>query len=72
MPRMNGWEFLDAYRSIHNEQKYKTIIVMLTTSENPDDRAKAHTIYEINEFLIKPLDEEKLRALLRKYFEEKL
>ena len=72
MPRMNGWEFLDAYRTIDKERKSKTVIVMLTTSESPEDRAKAHTIKEINEYLIKPLDEEKLRALLRKYFEEKL
>jgi CheY-like chemotaxis protein len=72
MPRMNGWEFLDAYRKLEKDQKEKTIIVMLTTSENPDDKAKAHTIKEINEFVIKPLTEEKLRALMRKYFEEKV
>ena len=72
MPRMNGWEFLDAYRRIHHDRKYRTTMVMLTVSENPDDRSRAQGYKEVNEFVIKPLTDDKLRALLRKYFEQKI
>ena len=69
MPRMNGWEFLEQYKLLPEEQKAKIVIVMLTTSLNPADRDKAQTINEISEFAIKPLDPEMLHALLIKHFD---
>lgn len=68
MPGMNGWEFLDAYRLLPQEQRGKIVIVMLTTSLNPDDRARANSIAEINEFSYKPLSMEVIDALVGKYF----
>ena len=41
MPVMNGWEFLQAYHNLGENIKSKVIVVMLTTSDNPDDEAKA-------------------------------
>src|SRR4051812_14957319 len=40
MPAMNGWEFLDKYKEIKKPQD-KTVIIMLTTSLNPEDRIRA-------------------------------
>src|SRR5690349_10546394 len=40
MPKMNGWEFLEEYRKLNDEQKARVIIIMLTTSLNPADRKK--------------------------------
>ena len=56
MPRMNGWEFLEEYEALTKENKLNSnIVVMLTTSLNPDDRNKASTYKSICKFLTKPL-----------------
>src|SRR5438445_13790262 len=41
MPGMNGWEFLEEYNKLDEIFKSRAIIIMLTTSENPDDKMKA-------------------------------
>lgn len=64
MPVMNGWEFLDAYEHLEKEQKGKELIVMLTTSLNPDDKEKAKNIAHINDFHPKPLNSENLNKIL--------
>jgi CheY-like chemotaxis protein len=68
MPAMDGWEFLENYRRLNKERQGKVIVVMLTTSLNPDDRQKAHEIPEISGFESKPLTEEKLDRILREHF----
>lgn len=68
MPAMDGWEFLDKYRQLPDEQKGRIIMVMLTTSLNPDDEQKAREIPEISGFKHKPLTKEVLEQTLREYF----
>jgi CheY-like chemotaxis protein len=70
MPRMNGWEFLEAYKSLDTEQKTKTVIIMLTTSENPSDKEKANKIDEVTEFKVKPLTEEMVNEIVEKHFSD--
>jgi CheY-like chemotaxis protein len=70
MPAMNGWEFLQHYSRLPQNQKAHVVIVMLTTSLNPDDRAKAHQISEVTGFETKPLTANKVRELMEKYFPE--
>jgi len=68
MPAMDGWEFLDEYKKLHKESQGKIIVVMLTTSLNPDDKAKANEMPEIAGFESKPLTEEKLHKILKEHF----
>ena len=63
MPGMNGWEFLEEYRELPHHKKAKALI-MLTTSLNPDDYAKAKTFDEVNDYQNKPLSIEKIREIL--------
>lgn len=70
MPAMNGWEFLQQYAKLPANQKANVVIVMLTTSLNPDDRAKADEISEVTGFETKPLTADKIQELLEKYFPE--
>lgn len=70
MPAMNGWEFIEQYRELIKQQFKKIIIVMLTTSINPDDRIKALEISEIAAFENKPLSEEMIEFLMKKFFSE--
>ncbi|MCF4101662.1 response regulator [Gillisia sp. M10.2A] len=66
MPIMNGWEFLEEYEKLEQEQKGGELIVMLTTSINPDDIEKAKRIEHITDFHSKPLDLESLNEILEK------
>ena len=68
MPGMNGWEFLEEYRMLDEKFKSRAIVVMLSTSENPDDRMKAKTMNIASHFKTKPLTKEMLEEIVNKYF----
>lgn len=68
MPRMNGWEFLDAYKKLTTEQQAEHIVVMLSTSANPDDLQRATDNPFVKEYRSKPLTEEMLLELLERYW----
>ena len=68
MPAMDGWEFLENYNQLPEEQKAKIIVVMLTTSFNPEDELKARKIAGISDFRNKPLTPEALRQILQQHF----
>ena len=68
MPAMDGWEFLDNYRKLEKRQHGKVIIIMLTTSLNPDDKIRAQRIPEISGFENKPLTPEMIDRVLNKFF----
>jgi CheY-like chemotaxis protein len=68
MPVMDGFEFIEAFRKF-NMDKNKTRIVIYTASFNSKDIEMLKSI-GFNDFLIKPLTEEKLLNIL-KLFEDK-
>lgn len=71
MPGMNGWEFLEKYKELDDDQQGNIVVVMLTTSLNPDDRGNADNIEEIKSFMNKPLTVDALNETLNKYFPER-
>jgi CheY-like chemotaxis protein len=68
MPGMNGWEFLQEYNKLDKELQSRAIIIMLTTSENPDDEAKAQTYGFVSDYITKPLTKEIMQDVINKYF----
>lgn len=68
MPAMDGWEFLAEYRTLPPEKKADTVLIMLTTSLNPDDEKRTIAIPEVSGFEHKPLNQVRLEQLLNKYF----
>jgi len=68
MPAMDGWEFLEKYRELSQEKKAETVLIMLTTSLNPDDEKRTLSIPEVSGFEHKPLNQARLERLLNKYF----
>lgn len=68
MPVMNGWGFMDAYSELPEVQKSKMVIVMLTSSLNPDDEENADRYSDIAEFRIKPLTADVMEELSNKNF----
>jgi CheY-like chemotaxis protein len=68
MPAMDGWEFLQRYKQLPSGQKADIVLIMLTTSLNPDDEMRTRKMPEIAGFENKPLKKEHVYALLEKYF----
>ena len=71
MPGMNGWEFLEEYEKLDDNIKGEIMIMMLTTSINPDDEEKAKKTKFINGFLNKPLTTEALEKIIDDHFQNK-
>jgi CheY-like chemotaxis protein len=65
MPKMNGWEFLEAYNNLDIKGKKSIIVAMLTTSVNPSDRDKATKTYPnlVCGLYVKPLTPQILEEL---------
>ena len=72
MPAMNGWEFLDKYNELEKEHKGEIIMVMLTTSLNPEDEVKAKNIAGVIDFKHKPLTKKIITGILDTYFNNHL
>jgi CheY-like chemotaxis protein len=68
MPRMNGWEFLDEYNKLEKQFQSHAVVVMLTTSGNPDDMTKAQLNNDVADYKTKPLTKEMLEEVIEKYF----
>lgn len=63
MPAMTGFDFLDEYNELPENIKQSCIIVMLTTSSNPDDKERASNNKYVKGYLSKPLNEDKIKKL---------
>lgn len=72
MPKMDGWEFLEAYAQLEKDLHADHVIAMLTTSLNPDDHHRAMTNPNVRSYQTKPLTETKIRSMINEFFPEKL
>jgi CheY-like chemotaxis protein len=70
MPGMNGWEFLEQYQKLEESGKSKVVLIMLTSSDNPNDIAKSKEYPEITDYKIKPLSSPVLEEVIERYFRE--
>lgn len=68
MPGMSGFEFLEEYSKLDEKFKSKTIVFMLTSSLLPEDTERAMNSGEISEFLNKPLNVDKVREIIARFF----
>jgi len=68
MPGMNGWDFLEKYNMLDKKLQNRAIVVMLTTSDNPDDKRKAKAFNFASDFKTKPLTPGMLKEVINKFF----
>ncbi|EHR70365.1 response regulator with CheY-like receiver, AAA-type ATPase, and DNA-binding domains [Burkholderiales bacterium JOSHI_001] len=65
MPGMNGFDFLRSYEQLPPAQRGQAVVVMLTSSPDPADRERAASFGSVKDYVVKPLDRDAARALLR-------
>lgn len=61
MPRMNGFEFLEAANRAFGSDFNASVVVMLTTSLNPSDVSRASEFRSVKTFINKPLTKAHIR-----------
>ncbi|OEJ98490.1 hypothetical protein A8C32_04560 [Flavivirga aquatica] len=72
MPVMNGWEFVLEYNKLDKTFTEDIKLVMLTTSNNPDDFERSKKISTVNNYINKPLSVGLLANLLGDHYNMKM
>lgn len=67
MPRMNGFEFLEQATETLGDEFAKVVVAMLTTSLNPNDRARAESFDKVKFFINKPLTIEHIEQVANSF-----
>ncbi len=67
MPYMNGWGFMEEFKKIEGKINKQIQIYMLTSSNDPDDLAKAKRISELSGYMVKPVTEEELELVIKDF-----
>ncbi|WP_396637738.1 two-component system response regulator [Maribacter sp. R77961] len=69
MPVVDGWKFMEMYEEqVPQELKEQIVIVLVTISDNANDKAKAIANPYIADFSQKPLSDSTFRKLINKHF----
>jgi CheY-like chemotaxis protein len=68
MPDVDGWEFLSEFSRLGEEIKKRSVIMILTTSKNPNDKLRIKAWNFVAGFYNKPLTKEILEEIIIKYF----
>lgn len=68
IPQMNAWEFLGEYQKFEGSIIDGTVLIILTSSMNPDDKVRAASYEEVKGFHIKYLNKDSLTGILQKHF----
>jgi CheY-like chemotaxis protein len=68
MPKMNGWDFLKEYSNLDKKLQSRAIIIMLSTSKNPEDISREKTWSIVSDYIKKPLTKGIMEDIIKKYF----
>jgi CheY-like chemotaxis protein len=66
MPIVDGWQFLEEYRSFKEKIEKDIKIYITSSSKNPDDLIQAKNISEVSDYIVKPLTFEKFEELMER------
>lgn len=64
MPAMDGFGFLEKFLQMNNKEINKSIVIMLTSSQDANDIERATSIPCVKSYIIKPLSKVKIFELL--------
>ncbi len=69
MPVMDGWQFMKSYEEqVPKKLKDQITIVLVTISDNQEDKDRAITNEHIADFSQKPLSDDTFKKLIQKHF----
>lgn len=68
MPIMNAWEFLEEYKPLQETFPKEVFLFILSSSVYRKDVDKSSTYNLVKDYLIKPLNREKLADLVERFF----
>lgn len=66
MPIWDGWHFLDEFVKIPIKQKI--VILVVSSSDHPEDMAKAKSYDQVANFVVKPVEADQLDEIMNRYF----
>lgn len=64
MPGLSGWDFLERFAKIPLQKRKGITIIILSTSENPRDQARAEQSSLVKQYITKPLSKNLLRQIV--------
>ena len=64
MPIMDGWEFIEEYKTVKPQMHKDIKLFIFSSSISPHDIERAKNIGEVSDFIIKPLVSEKFVEML--------
>ncbi|MRI01444.1 response regulator [Kriegella sp. EG-1] len=64
MPIMNGWEFLEEFTKIENNNKDKVIVYIISSSVDPRDLERVGNYEIIHNYILKPFSAKDLQSIL--------
>jgi CheY-like chemotaxis protein len=70
MPGMDGWQFAEEFRKLSQVHDITSKIVMLTGTPEEIEKMEANPVPQISGYKIKPLTEEMLLEIMKKYIQE--
>lgn len=70
MPGLDGWDFLREFNKIPKEIRDKSVIVILSTSNNPDDIEKSASFDSVKDYIEKPITPELFSTVVKQNFEK--
>ena len=63
MQRMNGWDFIEAFRGFKSKLPQDVPIIMCSSSMNIQDMEKVRKTPELMAYITKPLDRSKMKEI---------
>lgn len=67
MPFMDGWQFLEAFRTTRDSMSKQIDIYMISSSADERDQSRAISNADVTDYLEKPITTDVLRSLLARY-----
>ncbi|MEO9894321.1 response regulator [Aurantibacter sp.] len=64
MPIMNGWEFLEEFTKIENNNKDKVMVYIISSSVDPRDLERVGNYEIIHNYILKPFSAKDLQSIL--------
>ncbi len=71
MPGMNGFEFLERYEALYWQKYPQSLVYFISSSNNPEDMAKAREFQSVADYFTKPFDLSKAEKLRMSLFDSR-